>query len=83
MASLRWPNPKFPTQQKCCVHSGLLRPHIDGLMQDCIIFNAFPDNKVHGANVGPTWARQDPGGLHVGHMNFAIWVSNGNTAVLH
>ena len=33
-----------------------------------------PDNKVHGANVGPTWDRQDPGGPHVGHMNFAIWV---------
>ena len=32
-----------------------------------------PDSKIHGANVGPTWGRQDPGGPHVGHMNFAIW----------
>ena len=24
--------------------------------------------------LGPTWGRQDPGGPHVGHMNFAIWV---------
>ena len=32
-----------------------------------------PESKVHGANVGSTWGRQDPGGLHVGHMNFAIW----------
>ena len=23
--------------------------------------------------MGPIWGRQDPGGPHVGHMNFAIW----------
>ena len=33
-----------------------------------------PDSKVHGANMGPIWGRQDPGGPHVGPMNFAIWV---------
>ena len=32
-----------------------------------------PDSKVHGANVGPILGRQEPGGPHVGHMNFAIW----------
>ena len=32
-----------------------------------------PDSKVHGANMGPTWGRQDPGVPHVGPMNFAIW----------
>ena len=32
-----------------------------------------PHSKVDGANMGPTWARQDPGGPHVGPMNFAIW----------
>ena len=32
-----------------------------------------PNNKVHGANMGPSWGRQDPGGPHAGHMNFAIW----------
>ena len=31
-----------------------------------------PDNKVHGANMGPNWGRQDPGGPHVELMNFAI-----------
>ena len=31
-----------------------------------------PDSKAHGANVGPTWGRQDPGGTHVGHMYFTI-----------
>ena len=33
------------------------------------------DNKAHGANMGPTWGRQDPGGRHVGHVNLAIWES--------
>ena len=34
-----------------------------------------PDSKVHGANMGPIWGRQDPGGPHVGPMNFAISAS--------
>ena len=34
----------------------------------------FPDSKVHGANMGPIWGRQDPGGPDAGPMNFAIWV---------
>ena len=33
------------------------------------------DSKVHGANMGPTWGRQDPGGSHVGHMKIAIWTA--------
>ena len=36
--------------------------------------NSFPGSKVHKANMGPTWGRQDPGGPHVGHMNLATWV---------
>ena len=32
-----------------------------------------PDSKVQGANMGPIWGRQDPGGPHVGPMNFVIW----------
>ena len=32
-----------------------------------------PDSKVHGANMGPIWGRQDPGGPHVSPVNFAIW----------
>ena len=31
-----------------------------------------PDSKVHGANMGPIWGRQDPGGPHVGPVNCAI-----------
>ena len=30
-----------------------------------------PDSKVHGAYMGPTWGRQDPGGPHVGLMELA------------
>ena len=36
----------------------------------------YPDSKVHGANMGPIWGRQDPGGPHIGPINFAIWVTN-------
>ena len=38
-----------------------------------IIHCGYPDSKVHGANMGPTWDRQDPDGPHVGPMNLAIW----------
>ena len=34
-----------------------------------------PDSKIHGANMGSIWGRQDPGGPHVGPINFAIWGS--------
>ena len=33
----------------------------------------IPESKVHEANMGPIWGRQDPGGPNVGPMNFAIW----------
>ena len=33
----------------------------------------IPENKAHGANMGPSWGREDPGGPHVGPMNFAVW----------
>ena len=34
----------------------------------------YPDNKVHGANMGPTWVLSAPDGPHVGPMNLAIRV---------
>ena len=46
-----------------------------------ILHSSYPDSKVHGANMGPIWGRQDPGGPHVGPMNFAIWISNQNSFV--
>ena len=37
-------------------------------------FFTDPVSKVQGANMGPIWGRQDPGGPHVGPINFVIWV---------
>ena len=42
-----------------------------------LMANIHPDSKVHGANMGPIWGRQDPSGPHVGPMNLAIWEFNG------
>ena len=41
----------------------------------CICCRRSLKNSVHGANMGPTWGRRDPGGPHVGHMKIAIWLS--------
>ena len=38
----------------------------------CVFQDTHPDSKVHGTNVGPIWGRQDPGGPHVGPVNFVI-----------
>ena len=38
------------------------------------ILSTSSDNNVHGANMGPSWGRQELGGSHVGPMNFVIWV---------
>ena len=35
--------------------------------------NKFPDSKVHGAKMGPSWGRQNPGGPHVGPIYFACF----------
>ena len=40
-------------------------------IEDAVMELSDPDSKVHGTNMGPIWGRQDPGGLHVGPMNFA------------
>ena len=42
-------------------------------MNTCHNMLSIPDNKAHGANIGSTWGRQDPGRPHVGPMNLAIW----------
>ena len=38
-----------------------------------MILNTYPDSKVHGANMGPTWVLPAPDGPHVGPMNLANW----------
>ena len=39
-----------------------------------IVCVAFPDSKVHGPNMGPTWVLSAPDGPHIGRMNLAIRV---------
>ena len=43
------------------------------VMGESHCFESIPDCKVHGANMGPIWGWQDPGGPHVGPMNLVIW----------
>ena len=47
--------------------------HLDKILNRLL---KYPDSKIHGANMGLIWGRQDPGGPHVGPMNFAIRVGN-------
>ena len=39
--------------------------NVDSLWQASYVLLTTPDSKVHGANLGPPWARQDPGGPHM------------------
>ena len=48
----------------------------DPWIGSCTGMHPYPDSKVHEANMRPIWGWQDPGGPHVGPMNFAIWVSS-------
>ena len=56
----------------------LLQMNLPGTETGIFLEN-YPDSKVPGANMGPIWGLQDPGGPHVGPMNFAIWVGQGFT----
>ena len=50
-----------------------IQRYFQGRRQQAAVSMNNPDSKVHGANMGPIWGRQGPGGPHVGPMNFAIW----------
>ena len=50
-------------------------PGITCSLNGIFAWEKLPDSKVHGANMGPIWGRQDPGGPHVGPMNFVIWAT--------
>ena len=54
--------------------STLIDVRLQWLNTNRLSLELFSDSKVHGGNMGHIWGRQDPGGPHVGHMNFAIWV---------
>ena len=38
------------------------------------IARKYPDSKVHGANMGPTWVLSAPDGPHIGPMNLVVRV---------
>ena len=61
-------SPPSISQLFCDIHSN--NPAGESVIRRPI---RVPDSKVHGANMGPIWGRQDPGGPHVGPMNLAIW----------
>ena len=66
-----WPmnsNHKWPIMCHC-VMVGVW--HVSCLLT-WYLWHSIPDSKVHGANMGPIWGRQDPGGPQVGPMNLAI-----------
>ena len=66
----------FPMSPASCGPTvvNLMLPVRDG-NQRRYHLETIPDSKAPGANMGPIWGRQDPGGPHVGPMNFAIWDS--------
>ena len=45
------------------------------------IWQECPDSKAYGANMRPTWGRQDPGEPYVGPMNLALWVQTNTSHV--
>ena len=66
--ALRRPGDKPLSEPLMVIHSASV-----SLSVLCYYQNSIPDSKVHGANMGPIYGRQDPGGPHVGPMKFAIW----------
>ena len=58
--------------------------HLKVINAPTLLVIYIPDNKVHGANMGPTWVLSAPNEPHVGPMNIAIrdayWpATNGKT----
>ena len=54
-------------------HWGTIHVGTVSLVKLPVFLSANPVSKIHGANMGPIWGRQDPGGPHVGPMKFSIW----------
>ena len=63
------------------IHQLLGSPHKGPVIQRCFQINishnqVYPDNKVHGANMGPTWVLPAPDGPHISPMNRVLRVAN-------
>ena len=68
------PTAPVSTESKCVVITLNNVTMIDsGRYYTALLVHITPDSKVHGANRGPIWDRQDPGGPLVGPMNLVIW----------
>ena len=44
----------------------------DDILIATAVFFSHPDNKIFGANMGPTWVLSAPDGPHVGPINLAV-----------
>ena len=64
--------PGRPSPQCLYGHHGCWRSHPQWVAA-IKSWHDIPESQVDGANMGPSWDRQDPGGPHVGPMNLAIW----------
>ena len=51
----------------------LTRCHCNGSQQGAV-HTVYPESKVHGVNIGPTWVLSASDGPHIGPMNLAIRV---------
>ena len=47
-------------------------PHLHLVNDERAATRGYPDSKVHGAKMGPTWVLPAPDGPYVGPMNLAI-----------
>ena len=63
------------TTTSCAANDDKKRQHDNLSISVQEVMKEYPDSKVHGANMGPTWVLSAPGGPHVGTMNLAIRVS--------
>ena len=57
-----------------CYPLHIIHQHFQINAYDLVLIN-YPDSKVHGTNMGPTWVLLAPGGSHVTPINLAICVT--------
>ena len=67
---------KYEPTSRCSVfYLRLILVHLVHISQGYLALGqVYPDKKVRGANMGPIWGPQDPGGSHVGPINCPIWL---------
>ena len=69
-------NLKYCKDLLICTKWHHMVPWLMGGTKVIIVKVILLDSKVQGANMGPIWGWQDPGGPNVVPMNFAIWELN-------